>query len=263
MVVAYLVAADEASVGGRCRSVVLYGETVGAGIEVDAETAVVGGVWGRVGLRNLIVANLGAWLAGERVDAAGVVELAGVVADAIAEDTVVLHAGVVGSPPPTYADAAVVYVAHGVVGYGGVAHVATADGYRSPVLVGGIVYFVVPDFQSSAAACQIGVGPMHLAWAFCKRAGHDGRATDVLELAVDDHTLFGIVLKVEGCRPEVLESAFAHIDLLCILDSDGTHRALHPGLILQSRVPRQSFLFLQLIGIDEWETALQRYVASV
>ena len=82
--------------------IVLDSKTVGACIQIDAEAAVVGGIGSRVGRTNLVAANDGARLVAERIDAAGVIELTGIVADIVTLDAVVLHTVLRGvQPQPT------------------------------------------------------------------------------------------------------------------------------------------------------------------
>ena len=113
MIVAYLIATDGSEVSGTTNpievivsgAVVLYRKAIGAGIEIDAEPAVVGGVRGRIGRTDDVAADNRPRLVRQRVDTAGIVELAGIVADFIIHDAVVLHTRIVWCPSPADADA--------------------------------------------------------------------------------------------------------------------------------------------------------------
>ena len=144
VVVAYLIATDEAAFS----PVVLNCIAVGTGIEVDAEGTVVGGVWGDAGLRDVVVADGGTWLVAQRIDAARVVELAGIVAYLIIYNVVVLHSSMFRSPPPANTDATIVNVTDGIVSDEDILDVAAADGHSPPVLVGDVVDGVVLNDES-------------------------------------------------------------------------------------------------------------------
>ena len=117
------------------------------------------------------------------------------------------------------------------------------------------------DAQALTAFRQVGVGTMHLARTLGKRARHDGRAADVLEGAAPNRAVFRIVNEVESGTAQLAERTVAEFNLLGMADADGTHGSLYPCLVLQSFVPRQAFMLLQLIGIDQREAALQSDVA--
>ena len=114
MIVAYLVPADGAEVSwyftvlsadSIIGLIVFYCKAVRAGIKVDAEPAVVGGVGGRVGHTDDVAADDGARLVRERIDTSCVVELAGIVANSVTYDAVILHTRIVWCPSPADADA--------------------------------------------------------------------------------------------------------------------------------------------------------------
>ena len=58
MIVTYFVAVNQPSFG----SVILDSKAIRMSIQIDAETAVVGGIGGWVGLRYVIVPDAGVWL---------------------------------------------------------------------------------------------------------------------------------------------------------------------------------------------------------
>ena len=133
MIVAYLVTTygplvserTTGNPGGDVAGVIaLDSKAVGACIQIDAEAAVVGGIGSRVGRTNLVAANDGAGLVAERIDAAGVIELTGIVADIVTRDAIVLHTCYEGCPSPTDADARVAEEKHVVLADGAVAYIA-------------------------------------------------------------------------------------------------------------------------------------------
>ena len=113
-------------------------EAVGMGVEIDAETAVVGGIGSRVGRTDLVVLDTGARLVRQRIDAAGIIELTGIVADFVAYDVIVFHTRVVRCPSPSDADAGIVDATHVVFADGAVAYIAQRYGHSAPVLSSGI-----------------------------------------------------------------------------------------------------------------------------
>ena len=121
---------------------------------------------------------------------------------------------------------------------------------------------VFENVQPGALAGQVGVRTMHLARTLSKRAGHDSRAADILEGAVGNRSA-GDALVVEGRGAKMLETTALKVDVAGIAHGDGTDGALYPRLILQRLVPGQTFVLLQLVGIDQWKSALQRDVALV
>lgn len=107
VVVADFFTANEAGICVRTadHSVVFYCIAVRASIEIDAEATVVGGIGGRERRTDIIAADDGTRLVAEGIDAAGVIELTGIVADIVTLDAVVLHTCVERCPSPTDADA--------------------------------------------------------------------------------------------------------------------------------------------------------------
>ena len=186
MVVAYLIATNGAQGfsggwffvdGGTINHrgfVIFYGEAVRASIEIDAEATIVSGVGSRVGRTNLVAANDGAGLVAERIDAAGVIELTGIVADIVTLDAVVLHTCVERCPSPTDADARVAEEKHVVLADGAVAYIAQCNAHGAPVFVGCIYNEVFLDGQSLTALGQVGVGTVYLARTLCKGTAHNG-----------------------------------------------------------------------------------------
>ena len=242
MIVADFIATDGTEVSVKTcdhitGSVVFYGKAVGAGIEIDAEPAVVGGVGGRVGCTDDVVADNRPWLVGQRVDTTGIVELSGIVGDFITHDAVVLHAGVEGCPSPADADARVADAAHEVVADGAVAHITQCDGNGSPVFVGDIDDGVIFDSQPLAALGQIGIGTVDLAGALCKGTTHDGCAANVAEGAILHRAVADVVDKVQGSGGQIFEYHRVEVYMMGVTYGDSTHGALYPGLVLETFVP--------------------------
>ena len=98
---------------------------------------------------------------------------------------------------------------------------------------------------------------MYLARTLGKRTSQDGGAANVLKEVVADGAVADVVDIVEGRGTEMLEATIGEVDVAGIAHADGTDGTLHPGLVLQSAVPRKPFLLLQLVGVDEREPALQ------
>ena len=134
MVVTNLIAANQTAFS----YVILYRKTIRAGIKIDAESAVVGGIGSWGGLFDVVVGNHRMGLVAQRIDTAGIIELAGIVLDDVFRDAVVLHTCVERCPSPTDADARVVDTTYVVSADGAVAYIAQRNGHSSPVLSGGI-----------------------------------------------------------------------------------------------------------------------------
>ena len=121
-------------------------------IEVDVETAVVGGIGGRAATVYYIVGNGGAGLGTEGVDASRIVELEGKIPDGVAVYAIVAHAGVVAGPSPAYTNARVVDAVYCVVGYFHIPHITAAYTHTPPVFIGGIGDTVVGDTDALSIA---------------------------------------------------------------------------------------------------------------
>ena len=88
----------------RVHLVVFYRKTIGGLIEVDGKSTVVSGIGSHRWRTDAVAADYGTRLIGERVDAAGIIELTGIVADNIVLDAVVAHTAFEGSPSPAHTD---------------------------------------------------------------------------------------------------------------------------------------------------------------
>ena len=101
MIIANLITAYGTSLG----KVALQSITVSPCIKIDAEATIIGSIRSGSRTANVIVADDRAWLVRQGIDTSCIIELAGIVANRVVDNTVVDHACVVRSPPPPYADA--------------------------------------------------------------------------------------------------------------------------------------------------------------
>ena len=259
MIVAYLIAANQAVFS----CIALYCKPVSTRIEVDTEPTVVGGVRSGIRLRYLVVLDDGTGLIAQRVNTTGIIELAGIVHDLVAYDAVVLHARIVWRPSPADADAGVADAVHEVAADGAVAYISHRNSYGSPVLVGCINDEVLINGQPLAALRQVGIGTVYFARTLCKGTTHDGRAANVAEGAFLYRAVADVVDKVQGRGGQILEQHRVEVYVMGIAHGDSTHGAFYPCLVFQPFVPRQPWVFLQLVGINEWHAALQGDVTFV
>ena len=266
MIVANLVTTDRAwifsGLSGGSGGVADDAEAVGTGVEIDAESTIIGGIGGHGGCADLVASDRRARLIGEGVDAAGVVELAGIVGDAVLGDGIAMHSCVVWCPAPADTDTRVVQVTDIIAFDEAVADIAAADADSTPVLLRGVGDDVVANGNIVALRGKVSVGAVYLAGTLGKGTGEDGGAANVVERTTGNVAALN-ALDVKGRRTEVTEDAALEYDALGMTHGNGTDGALNPCLVLETFVPWQAFMFFQFVGVDKWETALQRYMALV